>query len=403
MPLLLAARGPSIMKTRNFHSATRLVHAGKHESEHLGKAVNPPVVRASTVVFDSMQDWQDVRQRRGSERLFSYGARGTPTTFALEDMITELEGGYRSRLYPTGLAAIAMVFLSYLRPGDHVLICDSTYLPVRALGTEFLSNYGISYSFFCAQQLDLADLVQSNTRMIYVETPGSLVYEMLDLPAIAKFTQQHNLLLVADNTWGSGLLYQPLALGADISIMAATKYLGGHSDVVMGTVCAQKQHWEPLQRMSEAFGMTVSPDDAWLVLRGIRSLQARLRMHAQHADLVLQWLSAQPQVSHVFSPVLADDPGHILWQRDCHGANGLLSFALAKSSKQQVEAMLDALQLFGLGASWGGYESLASIADLSQARSRGDWSAHGVVVRLHIGLEDPRDLIADLEQAFAHL
>ncbi|KGP00885.1 cystathionine beta-lyase [Alcaligenes faecalis] len=391
------------MKTRKRHTGTRLVHAGKDQAGHVGKAVNPPLVRASTVVFDSMQDWQDMRKRRSSERLFTYGARGTPTTFALEDMVTELEGGYRTRLYPTGLAAIAMVFLSYLRPGDHVLISDCTYLPVRALGTEFLAAYGIGYSFFSAQHTDLSDLVQSNSRMVYVESPGSLVYEMLDLPALAAFTRERNLLLVADNTWGSGVLYHPLALGADISVMAATKYLGGHSDVMMGTVCTQQTHWDPLNRMSEALGMTVSPDDAWLVLRGIRSLRARLQMHQQHAEQVLQWLSEQKVVSQLFSPVLPQDPGHTLWQRDCQGGNGLLSFAVAGVSEQRVIAMLDALQLFGLGASWGGYESLAALADLSTARSQTDWSASGPIVRLHIGLEDPEDLIADLEQAFQHL
>ena len=380
-----------------------MVHAGKDQAGHVGKAVNPPLVRASTVVFDSMQDWQDVRKRRSSERLFTYGARGTPTTFALEDMVTELEGGYRTRLYPTGLAAIAMVFLSYLRPGDHVLISDCTYLPVRALGTEFLAAYGISYSFFSAQHADLTDLVQSNTRMVYVESPGSLVYEMLDLPALAAFTRERNLLLVADNTWGSGVLYHPLALGADISVMAATKYLGGHSDVMMGSVCTQETHWEPLNRMSEAMGMTVSPDDAWLVLRGSRSLRARLQMHQQHAEQVLIWLAEQNVVTQLFSPVLPRDPGHALWQRDCQGGNGLLSFAVGGASEQQVIAMLDALQLFGLGASWGGYESLAALADLSAARSQTDWSAYGPIVRLHIGLEDPEDLIADLEQAFQHL
>src|SRR5690606_29058791 len=220
---------------------------------------------------------------------------------------------------------------------------------------------------------------------------------------ICRYAKARNILVAADNTWGSGLLYRPLSLGADISVMAATKYLGGHSDVMMGSVCTAQQHWQTLATMSDAFGMTVSPDDAWLVLRGARTLEARLRLHEEHALQVANWLQRQAFAERVYCPALSDDPGHALWQRDCAGTNGLLSFSLRGATRIQAEQALDALTLFGLGASWGGYESLASMADMKTARSVEDWSQSPPIVRLHIGLENPDDLIRDLAQAFAHL
>lgn len=390
------------MKIDKRHS-TQLVRAGRHPQYDGGEAVNAPIVRASTVTFENMAQWNDVRARRGSERLFTYGARGTPTAFALEDMVTELEGGYRTRFFPTGLAAIAMMLLAYLRPGDHVLVSDSCYLPVRNVARQFLEPYGIRVSYFRADGVDIEHAVLPETRMIYMEAPGSLVYEMADMPAIARFAKSRGLLLAADNTWGSGLLYQPLALGADISVMAATKYLSGHSDVMMGSVCTTQEHWSRLATMSDAFGMTVSPDDAWLVLRGTRTLEARLRLHEEHALHVATWLQKQAFVERVYCPALPEDPGHALWQRDCAGTNGLLSFSLCNATPAQAEQALDGLTLFGLGASWGGYESLASVADMNTARTVTDWSQSQPVIRLHIGLENPDDLISDLEQSFTDL
>lgn len=383
------------------HVNTRLSHLGKAPAYAGGSAVNPPIVRASTVVFDNTAHQRETRARRGQERIFSYGARGTPTSFALEDAVGELEGAHRTRLLPTGLAAIGMALLSYLKPGDHVLVTDSAYQPVRHLAQQFLQPYGIEYSFFAADGSDAEAKMRPNTRMLYAECPGSLVYEMCDLPALAAMAHARGALVVVDNTWGSGMQYRPLALGADVSIMAATKYLSGHSDVMMGTVATTRAAWEPLAARCDAFGMTVSPDDAWLVLRGLRTLSARLRMHEEHALQVARWLASHPAVRTVFCPALPSHPGHALWQRDCEGTNGLLSFELAPgTAPAAVDALIDGLRLFGLGASWGGYESLVTPAHMAQARSVTDWSARGPVVRLHIGLEDPRDLIADLDQAF---
>lgn len=386
------------------HVNTRLSHMGKAPAYAGGSAVNPPIVRASTVVFDSTAHQREMRARRGQERIFSYGARGTPTSFALEDAVSELEGAYRTRLLPTGLAAIGMALLSYLQPGDHVLVTDSAYQPVRHLTQQFLQPYGIEYSFFAADGSDAEAKMRPNTRMLYAECPGSLVYEMCDLPALAAMAHARGAMVVVDNTWGSGVQYRPLALGADVSIMAATKYLSGHSDVMMGTVATTQAAWEPLAERCDAFGMTVSPDDAWLVLRGLRTLSARLRMHEEHALQVAHWLEGHPAVRAVFCPALQSHPGHALWQRDCTGTNGLISFELAPgTAPEAVDRLIDGLRLFGLGASWGGYESLVTPAHMAQARSVTDWSARGPVVRLHIGLEDPRDLIADLDQALARL
>jgi cysteine-S-conjugate beta-lyase len=383
---------------------TRLVHTGKNTPAPGGQAVNPPLVRASTVLFKDTAEQREMRARRGSERIFTYGARGTPTTFALEDAVSELEGAYRTRLFPSGLAAIGFTLLTYLKPGDHVLMSDSVYEPARALAQTFLEPYGIRATFFAADGSDLERRWEAGTRMVYVEAPGSLVYEMCDLPAIARFAHARGALVAADNTWGCGVLYRPLALGADISVTAATKYLSGHSDVMMGTVSTTEAAWQPLQQRCEAFGMTASPDDAWLVLRGMRSLAARLRMHEQHALQVAQWLGEREEVCTVFCPALASDPGHALWKRDCSGTNGLLSFELQPgTTAASVDRLIDGLSLFGLGASWGGYESLVTAANMQRARSVTDWSARGPVVRLHVGLEDPADLIADLGRGMALL
>ena len=387
---------------KNTGIQTRLSHMGKSPVFAGGSTVNPPIVRASTVVFENTAHQREMRARRDSERIFSYGARGTPTSFALEDAVSELEGAYRTRLLPTGLAAIGMALLSYLKPGDHLLITDSAYLPVRHITEQFLRPYGIEYTFFAADGSDAESKMQSNTRMVYAEAPGSLVYEMCDLPALAAMAHARGAMVMVDNTWGSGVQYRPLALGADVSVMAATKYLSGHSDVMMGTVATTQEMWAPLAERCDAFGMTVSPDDAWLVLRGLRTLSARLKMHEQHALQVAHWLTTQPAVKTVFCPALPTDPGHALWTRDCDGTNGLISFELpVGTSGDTVDRLIDGMKLFGLGASWGGYESLVTPAAMTQARTVTDWSARGPIIRLHIGLEDPADLIADLAQAFS--
>jgi cystathionine beta-lyase len=380
--------------------ATRLVHAARTEKGEGGRPVNVPVTRLSTVLFNSLGEMRDTRQRRDTERVLSYGARGNPTAFALEDLVSELEGGYRTRLFGTGLAAVAQTFLAYLRPGDHVLITDAVYSPVRQLVREFLVPFGIEVDYFAADGQGLEAQLKSNTRMVYAEVPGSLLYELCDLPAIAALCKPRGILLAVDNTWGSAYLYRPLQLGADISIMALTKYLCGHSDVVMGSVCTREEVWQPLANMSDTFGTTVSPDDAYLILRGARTMAARLEVHQRQALQVARWLQAQPQVRQVFHPALPEHPNHALWQRDFSGSNGLLSFELRDNDPLQLDGFIGALQLFGLGASWGGYESLVTVAGLKDRDNAADRGLNPVL-RLHIGLEDVNDLIADLQRGFA--
>jgi cystathionine beta-lyase len=378
---------------------TRLIHAARTEKGNGGRAVNVPVTRLSTVLFDSLSEMRDVRKRRDTERVLSYGARGNPTAFALEDLVTELEGGYRTKLFATGLAAVAQTFLAYLRPGDHVLITDAVYGPVRKLATDFLKPFGIEVDYFPADGSGLESLLQANTRMVYAEVPGSLLYELCDLPAIAELCKPRGILLAVDNTWGSGYLYRPLTLGADISIMALTKYVCGHSDVVMGSVCTHQDVWPALARMSDTFGNTVSPDDAYLVLRGARTLASRLDVHERQALDIAYWLQAQPLVKQVFHPALEGHPNHALYKRDFSGSNGLLSFELANADPAQLELFIGALSLFGLGASWGGYESLVTVADVSDRDNQAD-RALNPILRLHIGLEDVAALIEDLEKGF---
>ncbi|MBV4462505.1 cystathionine beta-lyase [Pseudomonas sp. SWRI79] len=386
--------------SRDTRVRTRLVHSARTEKGNGGRAVNVPVTRLSTVLFDNLAQMRDARARRDSERVLSYGARGNPTAFALEDLVTELEGGYRTRLFGTGLAAVAQTFLAYLRPGDHVLITDAVYAPVRRLARELLEPFGIQVSYFAPDGSGLQAQLQANTKMVYTEVPGSLLYELCDLPAIAALCKPRGILLAVDNTWGSGYLYRPLTLGADISIMALTKYLCGHSDVVMGSVCTRQEVWQPLSSMSDTFGIAVSPDDAYLVLRGARTLAPRLDVHERQALEIAQWLQAQPQVKRVFHPALPNHPHHALWRRDFTGSNGLLSFELRDVDAKYLERFIDALQVFGLGASWGGYESLVTVADTKDRNSAVD-RALNPVLRLHIGLEDADTLIEDLQRGFA--
>ncbi|MFA5488671.1 MAG: cystathionine beta-lyase [Candidimonas sp.] len=380
---------------------TALLRAGRPHSGW----VNTPVARGSTYVFDTVAEWRDVRSRRDKERLLSYGSRGNDSTHALEDAMVELEGGYRAKLFSTGLAAIAVVFMAYLKAGDHVLVVDSVYDPARRFCVESLTRLGIAHTFYKPDGSDLESKIQPNTAMIYAENPGSLLYEIQDLRALSALAKRHGCVLAVDNTWGSGFLHRPLTLGVDVSIIAATKYLGGHSDVMMGTVVTNESAWPDLDRAALNFGQTVSADDAYLLLRGLRTLPLRLRAHQENMLAVAEWLKRDERVARVLCPAFAEGVEKEIFERDFKGSNGLLSVEFVPTiSVAQMEAMIDALKYFGLGASWGGYESLVIPMNAASARTLASYSDHGPMCRFHVGLEDTADLIADLKNAFdAHL
>lgn len=381
--------------------ATRLLHAGAPTLRGGSGPVNVPVVRTSTVRFENSAALADHQHRRAAgERVASYGRHGLDTHRALEDAVTALEGGHRAFLTPSGLSAITLVLVALLSPGDHALIADSVYSPVRRVDATLLRRLGITLEYFAPSAQNLAAKIRPNTRLVYLESPSSLLYEVLDLPALTAVARAHDIPVATDNTWSGGWFHQPLALGANLSIQAATKYIAGHSDLMQGVVVTDSPALSRrIASAHEALGLTVGADDAYLALRGLRTLPVRLAQHQRHATQVAQWLQAQPQVAGVFYPALPTDPGHALWLRDFSGANGLLSFAFADGvDARGAEVFVDALHFFGIGASWGGYESLALVAAPERLREHSAWTGTQPVVRLHIGLEDPQDLIADLAQ-----
>ncbi|KAA8996449.1 cystathionine beta-lyase [Affinibrenneria salicis] len=383
---------------------TQLVHGGAPKLAVPGAGpINVPVVRTSTVRFDSVDTLARYSQRRqDGERIASYGRHGLETHQALEEAVTQLEGGYRSWLTPSGLSAIALVFIALCEPGDHVLVADSVYSPVRMLDRTLLARYGVTLDYFSPERDDLRTLIRPNTRLLYLESPGSLLFEVTDFPALAALAREQGVLVVSDNTWSSGYFFQPLRHGADVTLQAATKYLAGHSDVMQGVVTVNDaQLAARIGAGHDALGLTVGADDAYLTLRGIRTLGVRMRQHQSNALRIAAHLQQHAEVSRVFYPALPDHPGHRLWQRDFTGANGLLSFAFRRADARFAADFVDALTLFAIGASWGGYESLALIAAPSRLAEHSSWhDARLPVVRLHVGLEDWQDLAQDIDAAF---
>ncbi len=382
------------------HRDTQLIHAGTPPFVQGHGPVNVPVVRTSTVRFENSDAYDDIRARHArGERVSSYGRQGMDTHRALEDAIAGLEGGNRTFLAPSGLAAISLTFLGLLSPGDHALVVDSVYAPVRRLEQTLLRRLGIEVSYFSPSQDDVQALIRPNTRLLYLESPSSLLYEVLDLPRLAQIAHRHGVVVATDNTWASGHLLQPLALGVDVSILASTKYISGHSDLMQGAVVVKDESLA--RRIADAydgFGLAIGADDAYLALRGIRTLAVRLAQHQRNALAVAQFLEAHEAVGRVFYPALPSDPGHALWLRDFSGANGLVSFALPTADLAAARKLVDALSLFGLGASWGGYESLVQVAAPERLAEHSYWRGAEPVIRLHVGLEASEDLIADLEQ-----
>ncbi len=376
---------------------TVLVTAGRKPAENHG-FVNPPIYHASTVLFDTVDAMLERRPK------YVYGRRGTPTTEALETALTEIEGAAGTVLAPSGLAAISIALMSCLNAGDHLLVADSVYQPTRHFCDTVLIRLGIEVEYYdplIGAGIDA--LMRPNTGAVFTESPGSQTFEMQDIDAIAAAAHAAGAVVLMDNTWATALFYRPLDHGVDLSIQAGTKYISGHSDIMLGTVSANERTWKALTDTHGATGMCVGPDDIYLAQRGLRTLSVRLDRHMRSGLEIARWLETRPEVNRVLHPALPGDPGHKLWQRDFSGASGLFGVILEPAPLDAVKAMLDGLDLFGLGYSWGGYESLAIWADPRSYRTATRWEAPGPLLRFHIGLEDPADLIADLEAGFARL
>ena len=379
--------------TEKSRRATRLAAAGR-SADLAGPFVNPPVVHASTVLFDS------VEEMHAGKTPYVYGRRGTPTLNALADAIRDLEGAAGTVLCPSGLSAIATAILAFASKDDHILIPESVYHPARKLADDVLDRVGIDVSYYDPTDVEaLAAAIRRNTTIVYVESPGSYTMEMQDIPAIADVAHRAGAIAIADNTWATPLYCDVFALGVDISVLAATKYVSGHADLLQGTVSASAEYWDRLRQYHGAMGLCIGPDDAYLSLRGLRTMEVRLEKHRESAVKVAAWLEARPEIARVLHPALSSHPGHDLWRRDMTGSSGLFSFVFRGGSEEDAAAVLDALTLFGLGYSWGGYESLVALGGRAIAKREPD---EGELVRLHIGLEDPDDLIADLDAALLH-
>ena len=375
---------------------TMLVAAGRDTQAQKG-FVNPPVVHGSTVLYPTAED---LHAHRGE---FQYGRRGTPTTKALQEALMALEGPQCAgvALAPSGLSAITTTLLAVLKAGDHLLVCDNAYRPSRNFCDGVLARYGIETTYFDPLiGAGIAALFKPNTRAVLVEAPGSQSFEMPDIPAIAGVAHARGALVIDDNTWATPLYHRSLEQGVDISMQAATKYIGGHSDIMFGTISASAKAWPQIEEAIRLLGVCAGPDDVFLALRGLRTLAVRLEQHQRSGLEMARWLAARPEVTRVLHPALEDDPGHTIWKRDFTGASGLFSIVLKPAPQKAVDALLDSLKLFGMGYSWGGFESLVIPFDCAPYRTASAWTPGGPSLRLHIGLENVGDLQADLARGF---
>jgi cysteine-S-conjugate beta-lyase len=384
-------------RNRDHRVATQLTNGGRDPFAHHGY-VNTPVYHASTLLYPSAEDFLAHRGR------YSYGRRGTPTSEALETALADLEGPQCQAvtLLPSGLAAISAALLSVVRAGDHILVTDSAYGPTRKFCDTILPRYGVATTYYDPMiGADIASLMQPNTTAVFVESPGSLSFEIQDIPAISDIAHANNAVVLMDNTWASPIYFRALEKGVDLSIQSGTKYIGGHSDIMLGTVAAGHATAKRLRETVFEMGLCVGPDDMFLGLRGLRTMGVRLAQHQISGLKVAHWLEQRPEILRVLHPALESHPGHAIWKRDFTGACGLFSVIFKPVPAEAVYALLNTLTLFGIGASWGGYESLAIPFDCAPVRTATQWAPGGPAVRIHIGLEDVSDLLADLEEGFA--
>lgn len=383
---------------------TKLVHLGRGPSSFEG-TVNLPVYRASTILSADMDSYI---HRFDDEKNFTditYGARGTQNSRALGEAIADLEGGHGTIVTTSGLSAISVTLGALVSAGDHILISDSVYGPTRTFCNQVLSRYGVTTEYYSPDIGDaISELIQKNTRLVLMEAPGSLTFEMQDIPGITRAAKEKGVLTVMDNTWATPVFFRPLEHGVDISIQAGTKYIAGHSDLVIGMVTSAREATHKMMvSHAQNLGDAASPDDCYLALRGLRTLSVRLYRQQESTLKVATWLADQPQVYRVLYPALPGDPGHALWKRDFKGASSLFGLAMHSEDETAVKAMADSLRYFQIGSSWGGYESLIAFNHMPVARERVSWTEKPFMLRVHIGLEDPEDLIADLTQGLARI
>ena len=381
--------------------ATDVAHLGRTPAEHLG-AVNTPIYRATTILFDTLADLEAAE--RGEYPGVTYGLHGLPTVTDLQAAISTLEGGHASLAVASGLAAITLAIIGTVNSGDHVLVTDAVYGPTRRFCDNQLKRFGIEVSYYdplagAAIERDF----RPNTRLVFAESPGSLTFEVQDIPAIARVAHAKGALVMLDNTWATPLGFAPFAHGVNIAVHAGTKYIGGHSDVLVGVIDCNEATYSRLHRLWTDMGVTLSSDDAFLALRGLRTLAVRLERHTQSALRIAQWLRERPEVAEVIYPALPGSRGHEMWKRDFTGACGLFGVALKPVPKASIAAMLDGMRLFRMGWSWGGFESLIIPANVERAKRTFKWQVEGPYLRLHVGLESADDLIADLADGLARL
>jgi cysteine-S-conjugate beta-lyase len=380
---------------------TLLTQVGRDPARYDGM-VNTPVFRTSTVIHPNLASYE--KRPADGEKIVRYGRYGTPTTFALEEAVARMEGGFRAAAVPSGLAAITSALCAFVKAGDHLLVSDSAYGPTRVFCDRQLKKNGVEIEYYDPLiGAGLAARMKANTRVVFCEAPGSLTFEMQDIPAISKVAHERGAVVVADNTWGTPYFFRSFERGVDVSIHAATKYIAGHSDVMLGLVVTNENCWLAVRKTITEYGYSVSPDDCYLGLRGFRTIGVRMKHQMASASRVARWLQQRPEVKRVIYPALESDPGHAIWKRDFEGAASLFGIVLNPASDAAVAAFVDSLKLFGIGSSWGGFESLVTVVHANALRTATRWDPGGPALRLHIGLEDPSDLLADLEQAFEAL
>lgn len=383
-------------------SSTLATETGRNPEDNFG-IVNPPVYHASTVLFPTVEAFES-RYREVPHRRVTYGLHGTPTTFALEEAVTELEGGYGSVVTSSGLSAITTALLAFLSTGDDVLVSDSVYAPTREFCDETLARLGIAVRYFDPRiGENIADLIQDNTRVVFLESPGSLTFEVQDTPQITRAARRAGAVTILDNTWATPLYFRAFDHEVDVSLHAATKYLSGHADLMLGLIVTNEACYEPVRQVAMRLGQCAGPDDVYLTLRGIRTLNVRLERHFEQGVALASWLENRPEVKQVLHPALDSHPDHEIWRRDFGGASGLFGFILNDIDRPALLRMVNGMALFGIGASWGGYESLMIPVYPERYRTATAWPETGPVLRVHVGLASIRDLIEDFERGFDRL